>query len=251
MVAAILTGGLIFGFGGLPWAALLLTFFVSSSALSKAFKRRKAELAEKFSKGSQRDWGQVLANGGLGALLAIGFAFKPHPNWIWLAFAGAMAAVNADTWSTELGVLSPVPPRMITSGKQVERGTSGGISLTGTLAGQVVMEGFLNFRMRPALRRLITRLIAIIPAIIVTAIYGASGTARLLVLSQVILSLQLSFAVIPLVLFTGDRQKMGQFVNPTWLKILAWSVTIVIVCLNAKLLADSIGLTGLIVRLFR
>jgi uncharacterized protein (TIGR00297 family) len=133
-LAAVITGGLIFGMGGWPWAALLLTFFISSSALSKAFGERKASVAEKFSKGSRRDWGQVAANGGLGALLAIGFSLKPHPEWIWLAFAGAMAAVNADTWSTELGVLSPVPPRMITNGARVERGTSGGITLSGTLS---------------------------------------------------------------------------------------------------------------------
>jgi manganese transport protein len=124
-------------------------------------------------------------------------------------------------------------------------------TLTGTLAGQVVMEGFLNFRMRPALRRLITRLVAIVPAVIVTALYGASGTARLLVLSQVILSLQLSFAVIPLVQFTSDRRKMGEFVNPLWLIILAWGITVIIVCLNAKLLADSVGLTTLAHKIFR
>lgn len=132
--AAVLTGGLIFGLGGLPWAVLLLAFFISSSALSRAFKKRKASLAEKFSKGSQRDWGQVLANGGLGALFAVGYSMPPHHEWLWLAFAGAMAAVNADTWSTELGVLSPLPPRLITTGQEVERGTSGGISLVGTLA---------------------------------------------------------------------------------------------------------------------
>ncbi len=124
-------------------------------------------------------------------------------------------------------------------------------TLTGTLAGQVVMEGFLNFRMRPALRRFITRLVAIVPAVIVTALYGESGTARLLVLSQVVLSLQLSFAVIPLVRFTNDRRKMGEFVNPVWMKALAWVVTVIIVCLNAKLLADSVGLTGVIVKVFR
>jgi len=133
-VAAVLTGGLIFGLGGLPWAVLLLTFFISSSVLTRAFSKRKAALAEKFSKGGRRDWGQVLANGGLGALLAVGNYIWPHPEWIWLSFAGAMAAVNADTWSTEVGVLSPVSPRFITSGKKVERGTSGGITLTGTLA---------------------------------------------------------------------------------------------------------------------
>jgi uncharacterized protein (TIGR00297 family) len=132
--AAVLTGGLIFGLGGLPWAVLLLAFFISSSALSRAFKKRKASLAEKFSKGSQRDWGQVLANGGLGAVLALGYYIPPHHEWLWLAFAGAMAAVNADTWSTELGVLSLVPPRLITTGQKVERGTSGGISLAGTFA---------------------------------------------------------------------------------------------------------------------
>ena len=109
-------------------------------------------------------------------------------------------------------------------------------TLTGTLAGQIVMEGFLNIRLRPWLRRLITRLIAIIPAVIVTAIYGEKGTTDLLVLSQVILSLQLSFAVIPLVLFTNDRKKMGEFANPTWIKILAWSVAAVIAGLNVYLL---------------
>jgi uncharacterized protein (TIGR00297 family) len=131
---ALLTGGLIFGMGGLAWAVLLLAFFISSSALSRAFKERKAGLAEKYSKGDRRDWGQVMANGALGALLAVGYFIPPHHRWLWFAFAGAMAAVNADTWSTELGVLSPIAPRMITNGKEVERGTSGGITLAGTLA---------------------------------------------------------------------------------------------------------------------
>ena len=117
-------------------------------------------------------------------------------------------------------------------------------TLTGTLAGQIVMEGFLNIRLRPWLRRLITRLIAIIPAVIVTVIYGESGTAKLLVISQVILSLQLSFAVIPLILFTSDRRKMGEFVNPPWIKILAWLVAAVIVVLNVKFLLDFFGATG-------
>src|ERR1044071_2001296 len=93
-------------------------------------------------------------------------------------------------------------------------------TLTGTLAGQIVMEGFLNIRLRPWLRRLITRLIAIIPAVIVTAIYGESKTTDLLVLSQVILSLQLPFAVVPLVLFTSDRRTMGEFASPAWVKML-------------------------------
>src|SRR5437763_21061 len=111
-------------------------------------------------------------------------------------------------------------------------------TLTGTLAGQIVMEGFLNIRLRPWLRRLITRLVAIVPAVICTAFYGESGTAKLLVFSQVVLSLQLSFAVVPLILFTNDRRKMGEFANPGWLKGLAWSVAIVIIGLNTKLLVD-------------
>ena len=116
-------------------------------------------------------------------------------------------------------------------------------TLTGTLAGQIVMEGFLSIRLRPWLRRLITRLIAIIPAIIATVLYGESGTAKLLIWSQVILSLQLSFAVIPLVIFTGSKAKMGEFVNRPWLNVLAWVTAIVILLLNLKLLSDFFGLT--------
>ena len=109
-------------------------------------------------------------------------------------------------------------------------------TLTGTLAGQIVMEGFLDIRLQPWLRRLITRAIAIVPAVIVSVIYGDSGTAKLLILSQVILSLQLSFAVFPLVMFTSDKLKMGDFVNPRWLKVLAWCVASVIATLNVWLL---------------
>jgi manganese transport protein len=109
-------------------------------------------------------------------------------------------------------------------------------TLTGTLAGQIVMEGFMDIRLKPWLRRLITRLIAIVPAVIVTALYGEHGDAQLLVLSQVILSLQLSFAVFPLVAFTSDPRKMGEFRNPRWLRIAAWTVAIVIAALNAWLL---------------
>lgn len=109
-------------------------------------------------------------------------------------------------------------------------------TLTGTLAGQIVMEGFLNIRLRPWLRRLITRLIAIIPAVAVTSVSGEKGTTNLLVLSQVILSLQLSFAVFPLVMFTSDKLKMGEFVNRAWTKYLAWVVATVIALLNAWLL---------------
>jgi len=109
-------------------------------------------------------------------------------------------------------------------------------TLTGTLAGQIVMEGFLNIRIRPWLRRLITRAIAIVPAAIVAILYGEAGTAKLLVLSQVILSMQLSFAVFPLVRFTSERAKMGELVNPLWLKVLAYVVAFVITALNIWLL---------------
>ena len=113
-------------------------------------------------------------------------------------------------------------------------------TLTGTLAGQIVMEGFLNIRLRPWLRRLITRLIAIVPAAITAIFYGESGTAKLLIFSQVILSLQLSFAVFPLVMFTSDRHKMGEFVNSFWLRGLAYTVAIVIAVLNSWLLVTTI-----------
>ncbi|MHB0947601.1 MAG: Nramp family divalent metal transporter [Gemmatimonadaceae bacterium] len=114
-------------------------------------------------------------------------------------------------------------------------------TLTGTLAGQIVMEGFLDIRLRPWVRRLITRAIAIVPAVIVAILYGESGTAKLLVLSQVILSLQLSFAVIPLVQFTSERAKMGEFANAAWLKVLAWVVALVIAAINGWLLLKTFG----------
>jgi manganese transport protein len=109
-------------------------------------------------------------------------------------------------------------------------------TLTGTLAGQIVMEGFINIRLRPWLRRLITRLIAIIPAVIVVWLYGEKGTGQLIILSQVVLSLQLPFAVFPLVMFTGDPHKMGAFANPWWLKAIAWPTAVIIAVLNAYLL---------------
>lgn len=114
-------------------------------------------------------------------------------------------------------------------------------TLTGTLAGQIVMEGFLNIRLRPWLRRLITRAIAIVPAVCVIGFFGEGETTNLLIWSQVVLSLQLSFAVIPLVQFTGDRAKMGEFANPLWIKLLAWPVTLIIVVLNLKLLFDFVA----------
>src|SRR5947207_8393247 len=117
-------------------------------------------------------------------------------------------------------------------------------TLTGTLAGQIVMEGFLHIRLRPWVRRLITRGIAIVPAVATAIMYGESGTAKLLILSQVVLSLQLSFAVFPLVRFTSDRAKMGEFVNPLWLKVLAYAVAFAIAALNAWLLLQSMRAFG-------
>ncbi len=133
--AAAFTGTIIFGIGGWQWAILLLTFFITSSVLSRAFKKRKQGLNEKFSKGHERDAGQVFGNGGIATLFAALHFFQPEAAWPWIGFAASLAAVNADTWATELGVLNPHPPRMITDlRKVVEKGTSGGISITGTLA---------------------------------------------------------------------------------------------------------------------
>jgi manganese transport protein len=118
-------------------------------------------------------------------------------------------------------------------------------TITGTLSGQIVMEGFLSLRLRPWLRRLITRLIAIVPALVVIAWYGESGTGPLLILSQVVLSLQLPFAVFPLLQFTSDRGKMGRFALPLWMRALAWPVAVVIAALNAWLLYQTLaGLFG-------
>ena len=134
-VAASLTGTVIFGIGGWQWAVLLLAFFITSSGLSRAFKDRKKGLDEKFSKGHERDAGQVFGNGGIATLFAALHFFYPASPLPWIGFAAALAAVNADTWATELGVLNPHPPRILTNLKMVvEKGTSGGVSFIGTLA---------------------------------------------------------------------------------------------------------------------
>ncbi len=132
-LGAMLTGTTIFGLGGWVWGMVLITFFVLSSLLSGYKTSTKHILSEKFAKGSRRDLGQVLANGGAGALLILLHAFFPY-SWVLAAFVGAMATVNADTWATELGVLSPIPPRLLTTGERVPPGTSGGVSVLGTLA---------------------------------------------------------------------------------------------------------------------
>ncbi len=112
-------------------------------------------------------------------------------------------------------------------------------SITGTLAGQVVMEGFLQIRLTPWLRRLVTRMLAIVPTVAVVAIYGERGTDKLIILSQVVLSMQLSFAVFPLVKFTSSKKLMGEFVNANWVKGLAWSTAVVIAGLNSWLLVQT------------
>ena len=133
--AAAIVGTVVFGVGGWQWAILLLTFFITSSSFSRAFRKRKQGLDEKFSKGSERDAGQVFGNGGLATLFVLVHALFPGSIIGWAGFAASLAAVNADTWATELGVLNPTPPRMITNPRrQVEKGTSGGVSLFGTLA---------------------------------------------------------------------------------------------------------------------
>jgi uncharacterized protein (TIGR00297 family) len=145
VAGAVLVGTLIFGFGGWTWGLVLIAFFVSSSLLSHYRQADKIRLAEKFAKGERRDLGQVLANGGAGALLALAVYFlidlsgqtRPgNPLYIYLtlAYFGVMATVNADTWATELGVLAREAPRLITTGRPVAPGTTGAITRYGTLA---------------------------------------------------------------------------------------------------------------------
>jgi uncharacterized protein (TIGR00297 family) len=135
-LGALVVGTLIFGLGGWVWGVVLAVFFISASALSHFKEREKAAVAEKFEKGHRRDIGQVMANGGLGALIAVLSAIVPEtavPRELWLyLFIGVMATVTADTWATELGTLSKAPPRLITNGRMVEVGTSGGVSPLGT-----------------------------------------------------------------------------------------------------------------------
>ena len=142
---AILTGTIIFGFGGLDWGLILIVFFVSSSLLTHYKQAAKIKVADQFAKGGPRDLWQALANGGLAALIALGFGLTGRTHWLLLfAFVGAMAEANADTWATELGVLSLKAPRMITTGKPVAPGTSGGVTWDGTgaaLAGALLIGG--------------------------------------------------------------------------------------------------------------
>lgn len=130
-VGAVLVGTLTFGLGGWEWGVLLALFFVSSSVLSHYKETEKQAVAEKFDKGHRRDIWQVFANGGAGALIALLSFVWPSPLWLPL-FAGAIGTATADTWATELGTLSKTPPRLITSGRVVPVGTSGGVTVFGT-----------------------------------------------------------------------------------------------------------------------
>jgi len=145
VAGAILTGTAIFGFGGLDWGVLLIVFFVSSSLLTRYRESAKAQVAEQFAKGGPRDLQQALANGGMAALIALVYGLTGTASMpLLFAFVGAMAEANADTWATELGILSKETPRMITTRKPVAAGTSGGVTWDGTgaaLAGAMLIGG--------------------------------------------------------------------------------------------------------------
>ena len=133
-LAALLLGIVVFGLGGLRWAIVLLVFFLSSSGLSRLFRKRKEDPEKNYAKGSTRDAWQVVANGGLAGTFALLHFFFPQSSWIWITFCAAFAAANADTWATEIGALAKKPPRLITTLQPVEPGTSGAISWLGTIA---------------------------------------------------------------------------------------------------------------------
>lgn len=181
-VGAVIVGTLIFGLGGWVWGVVLAVFFVSSSVLSHFKEREKAAVAEKFEKGHRRDLGQVLANGGLGALIAVLSAVVPNAvvtQTVWFAlFIGVMATVTADTWATELGTLSKAPPRLITSGRVVEVGTSGGISALGT---GVSFAGGLLIGFTAGLLGAIAGLLDWNAALIIALIGAFSGAAGSLI----------------------------------------------------------------------
>jgi len=169
----------------------------------------------------------LLVNGGILALAAAAFHWSGHQDVAQIQDAYKLLSPLLGVGVA--GILFAVA--LLASGQNS--------TLTGTLAGQVVMEGFINIRLRPWMRRLLTRLIAIVPAVAVIGFFGESKTTALLIASQVVLSMQLGFAVWPLMRFTGEKAKMGDFVNSRWLKILGWTTTAVIIILNLKLLFDT------------
>lgn len=181
-VGALVVGTLIFGLGGWVWGVVLMIFFVSSSLLSHFKEREKASTAEKFEKGHRRDMGQVLANGGLGALIALLSAVVPqsvvHEEIWFFFFIGVMATVTADTWATELGTLSRNAPRLITNGRTVEVGTSGGVSPLGT---SVSFAGGLLIGLAAGLLAPVAGLLPWSAVVWVTLIAALSGGAGSLI----------------------------------------------------------------------
>ncbi|HRN67508.1 MAG TPA: DUF92 domain-containing protein [Promineifilum sp.] len=179
-VGALVVGTLIFGLGGWVWGVLLAVFFISSSLLSHFKEREKAAVAEKFEKGHRRDMGQVLANGGLGAVIALLSVVVPESavpagTWFFL-FLGVMATVTADTWATELGTLSKGAPRLITNGRAVEVGTSGGVSPLGT---GVSFAGGLLIGLTAGLLAPVSGLLpwsTALPVALIGALSGATGS---------------------------------------------------------------------------
>lgn len=183
MWAATSLGGLIFSSGHLPWSAPIIGFFLSSSLLSLVHMDTDAENIPAGDKRRTRDWRQVLANGGIGAVLATIALLRPDWEWPVIAYSGAMAAVNADTWATELGALSTLKPRLITSWKAVEPGTSGGITPLGTLsslAGSAFMAlvSMLVFPNLPSGRLILTVTIAGQLGSFLDSVLGASLQAK-------------------------------------------------------------------------
>jgi uncharacterized protein (TIGR00297 family) len=150
-IAAFILGAVVFGLGGLDWSIVLIAFFLSSSALSFIFKKFKVKAEEKYAKGSTRDFRQVFANGGLAGLFVIANYLFPGETIVWVGFCAAFAAANADTWATELGVFSRKLPRLITNGKEVEPGTSGAVSIVGSLAAMsgAALIGLLAWLIQP------------------------------------------------------------------------------------------------------
>jgi len=144
MFGAILIGTIVWGLGGWVWGILLIAFFISSSLLSHYRQAQKSEVTRRFAKTGGRDLGQTLANGGWGTVLAVLHLFYPTHDWLFFAFVGSIAAVTADTWATELGILSRNSPRLITTGRRVSPGTSGAVSPLGTVA-SLVGASFIGF----------------------------------------------------------------------------------------------------------
>ncbi len=173
-LGAIITGTATFGFGGWTWGSVLVVFFVTSSALSHFRQAQKQRIAgEKFEKGGRRDLWQTLANGGAGTVLALAYALTGESAVLLAAYVGVMATVTADTWATEIGVLSPHPPRLITSGRIVAPGTSGGVTLygTGASAGGALLIGAVTLLFTAAERGV--WLAALLPAALIGGVVGS------------------------------------------------------------------------------